>query len=58
MANLVLQKSSRPELRQLANDIIAAQTKEINQMKTWQQQWGYTTSSSSDDSVGGMHNMH
>ncbi len=55
MANLVLQKSTRPELRSLANDIIAAQTKEINQMKMWQTQWGYTTSSSSDNSMGGMH---
>lgn len=57
MANLVLQKSTRPELRSLANDIIAAQTKEINQMKAWQQAWGYTTTqSSSDDSMmGGMH---
>lgn len=58
MANLVLQKSTRPELRSLANDIITAQTKEINQMKTWQQQWGYPVSSSSDDSMGGMHMMH
>lgn len=56
MANLVLQKSTKPELRNLANDIITAQTKEINQMKTWQQQWGYGTSSSSDNSMGGM--MH
>lgn len=55
MANLVLQKSTRPELRSLANDIVAAQTKEINQMKMWQTQWGYTTSSSSDNSMGGMH---
>lgn len=55
MANIVLQKSSRPELRSLANDIIAAQTKEINQMKQWQMQWGYTTSSSMDNSMGGMH---
>ena len=55
MANLVLQKSNRPELRSLANDIIAAQTKEINQMKMWQTQWGYTTSSSSDSSMSGMH---
>ncbi len=58
MANLVLQKSTKPELRSLANDIIAAQTKEINQMKIWQQQWGYPVSSSSDDSMGGMHMMH
>ncbi len=55
MANLVLQKSSKPELRSLANDIIAAQTKEINQMKQWQMQWGYTTSSNMDNSMGGMH---
>lgn len=52
MANLVLQKSSKPELKQLANDIIAAQTKEINQMKEWQQQWGYGVSNPSG------HNMH
>lgn len=58
MANLVLQKSTKPELRNLANEIITAQTKEINQMKVWQQQWGYPVSSSSDDSMGGMHNMH
>lgn len=55
MANIVLQKSSRPELRKLAEEIITAQTKEINQMKQWQMQWGYTTSSSMDNSMGGMH---
>lgn len=55
MANLVLQKSSRPELRSLANDIIVAQTKEIDQMKQWQVQWGYPTT---DSSMGGMHNSH
>ncbi len=56
MANLVLQKSTKPELRNLANEIIAAQTKEINQMKTWQQQWGYPVSNPS--STGGMHSTH
>lgn len=55
MANLVLQKSSRPELRKLAEEIITAQTKEINQMKQWQMQWGYATSNST---MGGMHNSH
>lgn len=55
MANLVLQKSTRPELLKLAEDIIAAQTKEINQMKEWQAQWGYPVS---DGSTGGMHNSH
>lgn len=57
MANLVLQKSTRPELRKLAEDIVAAQTKEINQMKEWQTQWSYATSSSSNSSnMGGMAN--
>lgn len=56
MANLVLQKSTRPELRNLANEIIAAQTKEINQMKAWQQQWGYPVSDSTGS--GGMHSTH
>lgn len=56
MANLVLQKSTRPELRNLANEIIAAQTKEINQMKTWQQQWGYPVSNT--NTSGGMHSTH
>lgn len=53
MANLVLQKSSKPELRNLANDIIAAQAKEIDQMKTWQTQWGYPANSSTDNGMGG-----
>jgi uncharacterized protein (DUF305 family) len=39
MAALVLKNSSRGELRTLANDIIKAQTKEINEMKTWQAAW-------------------
>jgi uncharacterized protein (DUF305 family) len=39
MAELVLQKSNRPELKQLANEIITAQTKEIGQMESWLQEW-------------------
>lgn len=39
MANLVLQNSSRPELVNLAKEIIAAQTKEISQMKEWKKNW-------------------
>lgn len=30
------------EVKQLARSIIAAQAAEINQMKQWQKQWGYT----------------
>jgi uncharacterized protein (DUF305 family) len=39
MAELVLQKSNRPELKLLANEIITAQTKEINQMESWRAEW-------------------
>jgi uncharacterized protein (DUF305 family) len=39
MAQVVLKNSKRPELIKLANDIIAAQTKEIDMMKGWQTQW-------------------
>ena len=39
MAQMVLQKSQRPELVQLAHDIIAAQTREINMMHEWNTEW-------------------
>jgi uncharacterized protein (DUF305 family) len=39
MAKQVLATSKRPELLQLANDIIAAQTKEIGMMQAWQKKW-------------------
>lgn len=34
--------SNKPELVKLGADIIAAQTKEIEQMRSWQKAWGYT----------------
>lgn len=39
MANAVLLNSNKPELVKLANDIIVAQTKEIEMMKEWQNTW-------------------
>ena len=39
MAQDVLKQSQRPELRQLAQDIIKAQQQEIAQMKQWRQTW-------------------
>ena len=39
MAQLVLKNSKRPELIKLANDIITAQTTEIDMMKKWQKEW-------------------
>ncbi|MEG3938518.1 MULTISPECIES: DUF305 domain-containing protein [unclassified Microcoleus] len=39
MAKEVLNKSKRPEMKKLANNIIAAQNREINQMKEWRTNW-------------------
>lgn len=39
MAQDILKKSQRPELQQLAKDIIKAQQTEIAQMKQWRQTW-------------------
>lgn len=39
MAKEVLQKSQRPEMKKLAEDIIKAQTKEIAAMKRWRTAW-------------------
>lgn len=39
MAQAALQSAKHDEIKQMANDIIAAQTKEIDQMKGWQKQW-------------------
>ncbi|MEK7187269.1 MAG: DUF305 domain-containing protein [Patescibacteria group bacterium] len=39
MAKLALEKSKRPEILSLANGIIEAQTREINNMKSWYEDW-------------------
>lgn len=39
MARLVLTNTQRPELRSLAEDIISAQSKEIETMKNWSKEW-------------------
>ena len=52
MANLAKQNAKHDEIKNLSDDIVSAQTKEINEMTSWQQQWGYSTSTSS-----GSHNM-
>lgn len=39
MAKEVLQKSKRPELKKLAQEVIKAQDKEIKQMKQWRTTW-------------------
>ncbi|QOV23703.1 DUF305 domain-containing protein [Anabaenopsis elenkinii] len=39
MAQDALEKSVRPELQELAQEVIKAQVTEINQMKQWRQAW-------------------
>lgn len=39
MAADALEKSKRPEIKQLANEIITSQQTEINQMQRWRQVW-------------------
>lgn len=44
MANMLLASTDRPEMKKLAQDIIVAQTKEIDDMRNWAKTWGYTSS--------------
>lgn len=44
MAKEAQQKSERPEIKKLADEIIKAQTKEIAELQTWRKQW-YPTAS-------------
>jgi uncharacterized protein (DUF305 family) len=54
MAKLAETRAQHGEIKQLSKDVISAQTKEIQDMKQWQQDWGYNE----DSSDNSMHNMH
>lgn len=41
MAQMLKNTSNREKMRKLADDIISAQTKEINQMRQWYKAWDY-----------------
>lgn len=41
MAKLSSANANHSEIKQLSNDIVTAQQKEIGQMKQWQADWGY-----------------
>ena len=45
MANLALTNAKHQELKDMANAIISDQNKEITDMQSWQNQWGYPASS-------------
>lgn len=41
MANLAKQSAAHDEIKNLADDIVNAQTKEIDMMREWWKAWGY-----------------
>ena len=51
MANLAKQNAKHKEIKNLADDIVVAQTKEINEMKSWQNQWVYSNSSADSSNM-------
>lgn len=54
MAELSEQRAKHSEVKQLSREIIAAQEKEIADMKQWQLDWGY----GSDEASQMMHGNH
>ena len=52
MAKLASSNAKHDEVKSLASDILAAQSKEIDMMQTWQTQWGYKTTPTTES-----HNM-
>jgi uncharacterized protein (DUF305 family) len=48
MAKLSSQSAKHDEIKQLSNDIITAQEKEITQMTQWQKDWNYSSSADQD----------
>jgi uncharacterized protein (DUF305 family) len=42
MAKLAKENAKHDEVKQMADDIIAAQSKEIDMMQQWKADWGYT----------------
>jgi uncharacterized protein (DUF305 family) len=54
MAELIPSRAKHDEVKKLGEAIIAAQAKEISDMKQWQQDWGYT----SDEMMQMMHGSH
>ncbi|HEY4488432.1 MAG TPA: DUF305 domain-containing protein [Candidatus Paceibacterota bacterium] len=53
MAELALERTKRPEMRSLAEGIIAAQTREIVDMRAWYEAW--YGEPAQDTTMGGMH---
>jgi uncharacterized protein (DUF305 family) len=50
MAELAQKNAKHSEIKKMADDIISAQSNEINMMKTWQTEWGYESTPASRNS--------
>ena len=48
MAKLSRTNAKHEDIKQLSNEIVAAQEKEISQMKQWQTDWGYPVLNEND----------
>lgn len=46
MANLALTNAKHQEIKDLAKDIVSAQSSEISKMREWEMQWGYMSTTS------------
>lgn len=58
MANVVLERGTRPELRAFAESIVASQGDEIALMRSWQEEWPDEASGmSGDHAMAGMDDM-
>ena len=51
MSKLSAGSAKHDEIKQLSNEIVAAQEKEISQMKKWQADWGYSGATTMDHST-------
>jgi len=49
MAKLAQTNAKHQEIKDMADGIISAQSKEIDQMQSWQTEWGYKTTPQSHD---------
>lgn len=52
MAKLSAQNAKHEEIKNLSNDVITAQEKEIAEMKQWQMEWGYSSMMMDHSSMG------
>ncbi len=57
MARIALQRASRSEIRQMADDIVRSQSAEIDQMRAWRQAWYGSGETPSMDQMPMLHAM-